>query len=104
MPSSASSMNQIKVGTSRCDVPARVQRAERIASDVRTTVPIAPLLRGADGASAPSLPLRFMPDARPSFGSAMSFDRLAPYYYWMERTLGGDKLQRCRLEWVEEVA
>src|SRR5262249_3141672 len=31
------------VGTSRCDVPARVQRAERISQDERTTADVAPL-------------------------------------------------------------
>jgi len=31
------------VGTSRCDVPARVQRAERIASNEHTIVSVAPL-------------------------------------------------------------
>lgn len=33
----------------------------------------------------------------------MNFDRLAPYYYRMERVLGGNKLQRCRVEWMGEV-
>src|SRR5215470_14059674 len=32
-----------QVGTSRCDVPARVQRAERIPQDERTTADVAPL-------------------------------------------------------------
>jgi len=33
----------------------------------------------------------------------MSFDPLAPYYFWMERVLAGGKLQRCRLAWADEV-
>src|SRR6266542_584007 len=39
------------VGTSRCDVPARVQRAERAVRGVRLAPHVAPLLRGADGAA-----------------------------------------------------
>jgi len=33
----------------------------------------------------------------------MSFDRLAPYYRWMEFVLAGEKLQRCRLACLEEI-
>ena len=33
----------------------------------------------------------------------MSFDRLAPHYRWMEFILTGEKLQRCRLAWLNEV-
>ena len=33
----------------------------------------------------------------------MSFDTLAPYYRWMERLLAGEKLQRCRVAWLDEV-
>ena len=33
----------------------------------------------------------------------MSFDHLAPFYRGMEFVLAGGKLQRCRLEWLEEV-
>ena len=31
----------------------------------------------------------------------MSFDRLAPYYTWMEIVLAGRRLQRCRLAWLD---
>lgn len=30
----------------------------------------------------------------------MSFDTLAPHYRWMERVLAGEKLQRCRSEFL----
>lgn len=30
----------------------------------------------------------------------MSFDTLAPHYRWMERVLAGEKLQRCRIEFL----
>lgn len=33
----------------------------------------------------------------------MSFDRLAPHYRWMEYVLAGEKLQRCRLAWLDKV-
>lgn len=33
----------------------------------------------------------------------MSFDRLAPHYRWMEAILAGEKLQRCRVAWLDEV-
>jgi len=33
----------------------------------------------------------------------MSFDILAPHYRWMERLLVGEKLQRCRVAWLDEV-
>ena len=36
-----------EVGTVRCAVPARVQRAERMLDDMRTTAPVGPLERGA---------------------------------------------------------
>jgi ubiquinone/menaquinone biosynthesis C-methylase UbiE len=32
---------------------------------------------------------------------AMSFDRLAPHYRWMEWLLAGDKLQRCRTAFLD---
>jgi len=35
--------------------------------------------------------------------SRMSFDTLAPHYRWMERLLAGEKLQRCRVAWLDEV-
>src|SRR5215468_9005403 len=48
------------VGTSRCDVPGRVQRAERISRDERTTAPVAPLdaARTAQRAVPTTLELR----------------------------------------------
>lgn len=33
----------------------------------------------------------------------MSFDRLAPHYRWMELILAGEKLQRCRTAFLEEL-
>jgi ubiquinone/menaquinone biosynthesis C-methylase UbiE len=33
----------------------------------------------------------------------MSFDLLAPHYRWMEAVLAGDKLQRCRTHWLDQV-
>lgn len=33
----------------------------------------------------------------------MSFDLLAPHYRWMEAILAGDKLQRCRIHWLDSV-
>lgn len=33
----------------------------------------------------------------------MSFDLLAPHYRWMEAVLAGDKLQRCRIHWLDRV-
>jgi SAM-dependent methyltransferase len=34
----------------------------------------------------------------------MSFDALAPHYRWMEFVLAGDKLQRCRTAFLNEVS
>lgn len=34
----------------------------------------------------------------------MSFDRLAPYYTWMEILLAGDRLQYCRTAWLDQLA
>jgi ubiquinone/menaquinone biosynthesis C-methylase UbiE len=34
----------------------------------------------------------------------MSFDRLAPHYRWMEFVLAGEKLQRCRTAFLEQVS
>lgn len=34
----------------------------------------------------------------------MSFDRLAPHYRWLEATLAGDVLQRCRVAFLDHVA
>jgi ubiquinone/menaquinone biosynthesis C-methylase UbiE len=34
----------------------------------------------------------------------MSFDRLAPHYQWMEFVLAGEKLQRCRTAFLEQVS
>ena len=34
----------------------------------------------------------------------MSFDRLAPHYTWMERVLAGQRLQRCRVTWLDALA
>jgi ubiquinone/menaquinone biosynthesis C-methylase UbiE len=34
----------------------------------------------------------------------MSFDRLAPYYTWMEILLAGRTLQLCRVAWLEALA
>jgi ubiquinone/menaquinone biosynthesis C-methylase UbiE len=33
----------------------------------------------------------------------MSFDTLAPHYRWMERVLAGQKLQRCRTEFLAKI-
>jgi ubiquinone/menaquinone biosynthesis C-methylase UbiE len=33
----------------------------------------------------------------------MSFDRLAPHYRWMEFFLAGEKLQRCRTTFLDEI-
>lgn len=33
----------------------------------------------------------------------MSFDRLAPYYRWMEHVLAGEKLQRCRTAFIDRI-
>jgi ubiquinone/menaquinone biosynthesis C-methylase UbiE len=33
----------------------------------------------------------------------MSFDLLAPHYRWMEAVLAGDKLQKCRVHWLDSV-
>jgi Fe-S-cluster-containing dehydrogenase component/DMSO reductase anchor subunit len=40
-----------QVGTSRCDVPARAERAERTTRDAQIAPNVAPLVRGADGAA-----------------------------------------------------
>jgi ubiquinone/menaquinone biosynthesis C-methylase UbiE len=34
----------------------------------------------------------------------MSFDRLAPYYTWMEIILAGKRLQHCRVAWLDALA
>jgi SAM-dependent methyltransferase len=34
----------------------------------------------------------------------MSFDRLAPYYEWMESICAGDRMQRCRTRFLDEIA
>jgi ubiquinone/menaquinone biosynthesis C-methylase UbiE len=34
----------------------------------------------------------------------MSFDLLAPHYTWMEKILAGPRLQRCRLQWLDQLA
>ena len=34
----------------------------------------------------------------------MNFDRLAPHYDWMEALTAGDRLQRARTVWLEELA
>ena len=34
----------------------------------------------------------------------MSFDRLAPYYTWMEILLAGNRLQYCRTAWLNQLA
>ena len=34
----------------------------------------------------------------------MSFDALAPHYTWMEVVLAGQRLQRCRLTWIDALA
>ena len=36
-------------------------------------------------------------------GYQMSFDTLAPYYRWMEFTLAGRKLQRCRIAFLDQI-
>ena len=33
----------------------------------------------------------------------MSFDLLAPHYRWMEFILAGEKLQRCRTAFLDEL-
>jgi ubiquinone/menaquinone biosynthesis C-methylase UbiE len=33
----------------------------------------------------------------------MKFDRLAPHYDWMEHWLAGERLQRTRITWLEEL-
>jgi len=33
----------------------------------------------------------------------MSFDTLAPHYRWMEFVLAGEKLQRCRMAFLDEI-
>jgi ubiquinone/menaquinone biosynthesis C-methylase UbiE len=33
----------------------------------------------------------------------MNFDRLAPHYRWMEVVLAGQKMQQCRVAWLDEV-
>jgi ubiquinone/menaquinone biosynthesis C-methylase UbiE len=33
-----------------------------------------------------------------------SFDTLAPHYPWLERVIAGDRLQRCRVRWVDQAA
>ncbi|MDB6057018.1 MAG: Methyltransferase type 12 [Verrucomicrobiales bacterium] len=33
----------------------------------------------------------------------MSFDLLAPHYRWMEAVLAGNKLQQCRVHWLDSV-
>ena len=58
-------MNRLLVGTSRCDVPARVQRAERIAQHEQITPYVAPLLRGADGAARRPYPGSWSQGASP---------------------------------------
>lgn len=35
--------------------------------------------------------------------SGMSFDRLAPYYRWLERAFAGEKLQRCRVALLHQL-
>lgn len=37
-------------------------------------------------------------------GGRMSFDWLAPHYRWMEFILAGEKLQRCRTAFIEQVS
>src|SRR5215813_11404972 len=71
------------VGTSRCDVPARVQRAERISRDERTTADVAPLdaARTAQRATAVEL-------------SAMRF-LLLPLPAWNKRGEGRGEGQLC---------
>jgi hypothetical protein len=44
-------MNEALVGTSRCDVPARAERAEQATRDAQITSNVAPLVRSADGAA-----------------------------------------------------
>jgi len=34
----------------------------------------------------------------------MNFDRLAPHYNWLEAFLAGDRLQRARTAWLDELA
>src|SRR3954453_21792759 len=34
----------------------------------------------------------------------MSFDLVAPYYRWMEVVLAGQKLQRCRTSFLQEIS
>jgi ubiquinone/menaquinone biosynthesis C-methylase UbiE len=34
----------------------------------------------------------------------VSFDVLAPHYTWMERLLAGPRLQRCRTQWLDQLA
>lgn len=34
----------------------------------------------------------------------MSFDRLAPFYTWMEVALAGERLQSCRVAWLDTLA
>lgn len=45
--------------------------------------------------------LELAPAAPPAV--AMSFDRLAPHYRWMELVLAGNKLQRCRISFLDRV-
>ena len=33
----------------------------------------------------------------------MKFDRLAPHYDWMETWLAGERLQRTRTAWLDEL-
>jgi ubiquinone/menaquinone biosynthesis C-methylase UbiE len=40
-------------------------------------------------------------DAR--FQRPMSFDTLAPFYRWMERVFAGDKMQSCRVAFLEDI-
>jgi ubiquinone/menaquinone biosynthesis C-methylase UbiE len=55
------------------------------------------------------LPAPFLPgfggiaNNGPSSLRAMSFDRLAPHYRWMEFVLAGEKLQRCRTHFLDEI-
>jgi ubiquinone/menaquinone biosynthesis C-methylase UbiE len=39
-----------------------------------------------------------------STADRMSFERLAPHYTWMETVLAGSRLQRCRTEFLHELA
>jgi len=49
------------VGTLRCGVPARAERAERIVGCARLAIHVAPLFRGADSAARCPYPIRTLP-------------------------------------------